>query len=60
MTSGRFAAGFKCKWEGGGRTDRRPQGGVERLASRYGRSWYDQVTDIFATQTARRIDLIYK
>lgn len=22
--------------------------------------WYDQVTDIFATQTARRIDLIYK
>ena len=22
--------------------------------------WYDQVTDVFATQTARRIDLIYK
>ena len=23
-------------------------------------AWYDQVTDIFATQTARRIDLIFK
>ena len=23
-------------------------------------TWYDQVTDIFATQTARRINLIYK
>ena len=23
-------------------------------------AWYDQVTDIFVTQTARRIDLIYK
>ena len=23
-------------------------------------AWYDQVTDIFATQTARRIDLLFK
>jgi hypothetical protein len=32
---------------------------LKSLKKKKDQVWYDQVTDVFATQTARRIDLIY-